>query len=144
MRASRPPLVRYPFGTHERDARQALEDDGYTVLSLAVAREHGRCARGPVYVKGGDRSPCSGSSCPWTTVASGWGADAWLRNKVRALGQLLRAVANPMANPSDGEGVRCRIGDERRVDPGTAAPRRWQLNREATPQLGHGGRLGRL
>src|SRR5262249_4932159 len=48
-----PRAFAYPFGTHDTDARRALEEAGYAV-SFAVAREHGRFAVDRVFVKGTD------------------------------------------------------------------------------------------
>jgi peptidoglycan/xylan/chitin deacetylase (PgdA/CDA1 family) len=91
MMGYRPRSFAYPFGTHDRPARQAMADAGYAV-SFAVAREHGRFAVDRIFVKGTD-SPSMflfKLSLAYRALSRLGGRTPWLRHKVRALLQLVR------------------------------------------------------
>jgi peptidoglycan/xylan/chitin deacetylase (PgdA/CDA1 family) len=104
MMGSTPRSFAYPFGTHDRDARQALEDAGYTV-SFAVAREHGRFAVDRVYVKGGDSLGMFRFklSLAYRAASRVGGRTPWLRHKVRALVQLVKGRRQPNRQPNPDE-----------------------------------------
>jgi peptidoglycan/xylan/chitin deacetylase (PgdA/CDA1 family) len=101
MMGGTPRSFAYPFGTHDRDARQALEDAGYTV-SFAVAREHGRFAVDRVYVKGTDSLAVFRFklSLAYRFASRVGGRTPWLRHKVRALLELVKGDRQP--NPGTG------------------------------------------
>lgn len=91
MTGHRPRSFAYPFGTHDRPARQAMADAGYAV-SFAVAREHGRFAVDRIFVKGSD-TPfvfLFKMTLAYRGLSRLGGRTPWLRHKVRALLQLVR------------------------------------------------------
>jgi peptidoglycan/xylan/chitin deacetylase (PgdA/CDA1 family) len=100
MMGGTPRSFAYPFGTHDRDARRALEDAGYTV-SFAVAREHGRFAVDRVYVKGGDSLAMFRFklSLAYRFASRVGGRTPWLRHKVRAMVQVVKGNRQP--NPDE-------------------------------------------
>jgi peptidoglycan/xylan/chitin deacetylase (PgdA/CDA1 family) len=107
MMGGPPRSFAYPYGTHDRDARQALADAGFTV-SFAVAREHGRFAVDRVYVKGGDslRMFRFKLSLAYRFASRVGGRTPWLRHRVRDLLALVRGGRQPSA----GEEASRRIG----------------------------------
>jgi peptidoglycan/xylan/chitin deacetylase (PgdA/CDA1 family) len=84
----------YPFGTHDRDARRALEEAGFTV-GFAVAREHGRFAVDRVYVKGTDSLAVFRFklSLAYRFASRVGGRTPWLRHRIRDLVDLLQRAA---------------------------------------------------
>ena len=91
MMGGTPTSFAYPYGTHDREARQALEDAGYTV-SFAVAREHGRFAVDRVYVKGTDSLGMFRFklTLAYRFASRMGGRTPWLRHRVRALVALVK------------------------------------------------------
>jgi peptidoglycan/xylan/chitin deacetylase (PgdA/CDA1 family) len=100
MMGGTPRSFAYPFGTHDRDARRALEDAGYTV-SFAVAREHGRFAVDRIYVKGTDSLALFRFklSLVYRFASRVGGRTPWLRHQVRTLIQLVKGDKEP--NPGE-------------------------------------------
>jgi peptidoglycan/xylan/chitin deacetylase (PgdA/CDA1 family) len=91
MMGGEPVSFAYPFGTHDRAARRALEDAGFAV-GFAVAREHGRFAVDRIYVKGTDSLAMFRFklSLAYRFASRVGGRTPWLRHKARALIQLAR------------------------------------------------------
>jgi peptidoglycan/xylan/chitin deacetylase (PgdA/CDA1 family) len=100
MMGGTPRSFAYPFGTHDRDARRALEDAGYTV-SFAVAREHGRFAVDRIYVKGTDSLALFRFklSLVYRFASRVGGRTPWLRHQVRTLIELVKGDKEP--NPGE-------------------------------------------
>jgi peptidoglycan/xylan/chitin deacetylase (PgdA/CDA1 family) len=96
MMGGTPRSFAYPYGTHDRNARQALEDAGFTV-SFAVAREHGRFAVDRVYVKGTDslRMFRFKLSMAYRFASRVGGRTPWLRHRIRDLVALVRRTQQP-------------------------------------------------
>jgi peptidoglycan/xylan/chitin deacetylase (PgdA/CDA1 family) len=102
MMGYRPRAFAYPFGTHDRPARQAMADAGYAV-SFAVAREHGRFAVDRIFVKGSDTPAMFlfKMSLAYRAASRIGGRTPWLRHKVRAVLQLVRGNGRARADSQD-------------------------------------------
>lgn len=90
----------YPFGTHDRDARRALAEAGFSV-GFAVAREHGRFAVDRVYVKRTD-SPALFRfklSLAYRLASRLAGRTPWLRHRIRDLLDLVSRGGRTGAKP---------------------------------------------
>ena len=90
----------YPFGTHDRDARRALEQAGFAV-GFAVAREHGRFAVDRVYVRRGDSLTLFRFklSLAYRLASRLAGRTPWLRHRVGDLLDLLSRGGHTAADP---------------------------------------------
>jgi peptidoglycan/xylan/chitin deacetylase (PgdA/CDA1 family) len=106
MMGVEPVSFAYPFGTHDRAARRALEDAGFAV-GFAVAREHGRFAVDRIYVKGTDSLAMFRFklSLAYRFASRVGGRTPWLRHQVRALVRLVKGGAQDGETAGADEGT---------------------------------------
>jgi peptidoglycan/xylan/chitin deacetylase (PgdA/CDA1 family) len=100
MTGAVPRSFAYPFGTHDRDARRALEEAGFAV-GFAVAREHGRFAVDRVYVRRTDSLARFRFklSLAYRLASRLAGRTPWLRHRVRDLLDLVSRGGQTGADP---------------------------------------------